>query len=316
MATITQLIAHFQYSIDAGTGEPGRLELWDAAGRKLAQFGFVHEAATVPPLRLSGAGGARGFLKLSALPALLEMLRRREPLYLDLDDDPPGHVSIRTGRHTLEVPVSTHITLPWEHTMTARHRSADRHAAGQPGLRQASCRPGDRPRAGLVALCIGGLLLAGCSKPEPGAPAATASAGSSPAAASGRVGVGKSARVCDLVSQAEMSALLGAPVVATPGEGLRAQTECIYAAASGIRPYAELKLERGMGAAAMTAGAIAQQLEPGLADEMKGLGDQAVQFGPGLMIRTGEDLVTIVLLGVDDPLARTRRIFELAKARL
>ena len=104
MASSTRLIAHFQYSIDAGTGEPGRLELWDASGCRLAQVGFVTDTARVPPPRLGGEDGARGFLRLSALPALLEMLRCREPLYLDVDDEPPGYLSIRTARQTLDVP--------------------------------------------------------------------------------------------------------------------------------------------------------------------------------------------------------------------
>ncbi len=104
MAVSTQRIAHFQYSIDGGTGQPGRLELWDGAGRRLAQFGFVAEAAAVPPPRLHGSEGARGFLRPSALSTLLEMLRRREVLYLDVDVEPPGYIWIRTARQTLVVP--------------------------------------------------------------------------------------------------------------------------------------------------------------------------------------------------------------------
>ena len=42
------------------------------------------------------------------------------------------------------------------------------------------------------------------------------------------------------------------------------------------------------------------QAEPGLADPLAGIGDQAVQAGPMLLIRRGEDLITLTLSGVDE----------------
>jgi hypothetical protein len=55
----------------------------------------------------------------------------------------------------------------------------------------------------------------------------------------------------------------------------------------------------------MTAMGMMGKHEPGLTNPYDGIGDQAATVGPALMIRTGEDLVTIV-----------KRIFETAKARM
>jgi hypothetical protein len=45
-----------------------------------------------------------------------------------------------------------------------------------------------------------------------------------------------------------------------------------------------------------------------------GIGDKAVSVGPALFIRTGDDLVTIVLSGVSDRPTLARKIFDTAKA--
>jgi hypothetical protein len=39
-------------------------------------------------------------------------------------------------------------------------------------------------------------------------------------------------------------------------------------------------------------------------------------MGPAAMIRTGNDLVTIVLSGVESPIAKVRAIFSVAKPRI
>ena len=119
-----------------------------------------------------------------------------------------------------------------------------------------------------------------------------------------------------MVTQAEMSTILGGLVIAAANDRSHGQTECIYSAASGISPYAELKVEWGSGPAAMMGAAMFAAKEPGVVDPLGGLGDQALQVGPMLMIRNGEDLVTIVFSGVDDILPKARRIFETTKARM
>lgn len=159
------------------------------------------------------------------------------------------------------------------------------------------------------------LLLAACSKPEPagpgvqGAAQAKAPAAAEPAKARVRT-------ACTMVPQAEMSAILGGTVIAAPNERSSGQTQCVYTAAAGISPYAELKVEWGEGKIAMSAVSAANQAEPGITNPLDGLGDQAAQIGPVLMIRSGEDLVTITFSGVADALPKARKVFALVKAAL
>jgi hypothetical protein len=129
---------------------------------------------------------------------------------------------------------------------------------------------------------------------------------------------GKPARpspvACSLVSEAEMSAILGAPVVTDPN--LRSGTKCIYKATTGISPYVELSVDIGDAKVAMGAMGTMAKAEPGLTNPYDGIGDQAAAVGPALMIRTGDDLVTIVFSGVSDAPAKAKRIFDTAKSRM
>jgi hypothetical protein len=124
------------------------------------------------------------------------------------------------------------------------------------------------------------------------------------------------ATACDMVTEAEMSSILGGAVVAKNNDHSNGKTECIYTAAEGVSPYAELSVDWGSGEGAMTAMGMMNQKEPGIADPYEGIGDQAAAVGPTLMIRTGDDLMTIVFSGVTDVPAKAKRIFETAKARM
>jgi len=126
----------------------------------------------------------------------------------------------------------------------------------------------------------------------------------------------QSVRACAMVTAAEMSAILGAPVTAEANDRSNGKTECIYTPTSGISPYVELSVDWGGGEAAMTATGMMRKMEPGLTNPYEGLGDQAAAVGPALMIRTGEDLVTIVSSGVSDAPAKAKQIFETAKGRM
>jgi hypothetical protein len=117
-----------------------------------------------------------------------------------------------------------------------------------------------------------------------------------------------------LVTVAEMSAILGAPVVAEVAKQFNGK--CTYKATSGISPYVELSVDWGDGKIAMSAMGLVEKHEPGLTSPYDGIGDQAAAVGPALMIRTGEDLVTIVFSGVPDAPAKARRIFETVKPRM
>ncbi|MEO7149499.1 MAG: hypothetical protein ABIY40_06155 [Rhodanobacteraceae bacterium] len=112
-----------------------------------------------------------------------------------------------------------------------------------------------------------------------------------------------------------MSAILGSTVAAEPNEGSVDKTECIYKPADAPCPYVEFTVEWGDGAAITAMGAMGR-MEPGLTNPYQGIGDQAVAVGTGLMIRTGDDLVTIIFSGVDDAPAKAKKIFDTAKIRM
>jgi hypothetical protein len=167
-------------------------------------------------------------------------------------------------------------------------------------------------RLALVALLMMLSVLHGCSRsPLPSTqPSATADASVAEPAAS------KPLRACDLITQAEMSAILGSAVTAGANDRSNGKTECIYTPVEGISPYVEFAVEWGSGEAAMTGAGMLGQAEPGIANPFEGLGDQAVAVGPALMIRTGDDLVTLVFSGVQDTPAKAKQIFDVARARM
>jgi hypothetical protein len=152
------------------------------------------------------------------------------------------------------------------------------------------------------------LALTGCSKSD-APPKAVAQSSTAPVAAR------EQPKACALVTESEMSSILGGVVVAK-GEDRPVQTTCTYSPTSGISPYAELKVDWGDGEAGMLGAGMAGRVEPGMTNPLAGIGDQAVMVGPVLMIRKGEDLITIVLSGVDDPLAKAKRIFATASPRM
>ena len=121
---------------------------------------------------------------------------------------------------------------------------------------------------------------------------------------------------CTLVTTQEMSAILGSTVTAEPHEGTVDKTECIYKPASAPSPYAELTVNWGDGESAMAAMGAMNHVEPGITNPYAGIGDQAAAVGTALMIRTGEDLVTITFSGVEDAPAKARKIFDTAKPRM
>jgi hypothetical protein len=155
--------------------------------------------------------------------------------------------------------------------------------------------------------------LQGCSRP-PAQPASAATADAPTPAA--QPSATASPLACALVTPAEMSTILGSAVSAEPNDRSNGKTECIYKPEEGVSPYVELAVEWGSGEGAMMGVGMAAQAEPGLASPYEGLGDQAVAIGPVLMIRTGEDLVTIVFSGVEDTPEKAKRIFDTAKARM
>ena len=117
---------------------------------------------------------------------------------------------------------------------------------------------------------------------------------------------------CEIVSQAEMSTILAAPVIAQSS----GQSRCIYKTISAGGPHVEFTIDRGDGAAAMSGAGYAGKRDHGLANPFSGIGDQAVAVGPALLIRTADDLVMLVFSGVSNTPAAARKIFEAAKAKM
>jgi len=97
MPTRRHRIARYEYSFDAGMGGAARLMLWDDAGTKLADIGFLDSEGAVPRPRIAAdLGYAAAFMRIGALPPLIDMLRNETPVFLTLDDTAPGDVLIST----------------------------------------------------------------------------------------------------------------------------------------------------------------------------------------------------------------------------
>jgi hypothetical protein len=168
-------------------------------------------------------------------------------------------------------------------------------------------------RFALASLLLAMPAIQGCSRPAatPATADTTAAADETAAATP----VPQSAKACDMVTSAEMSAILGSAVVGTPhNDGNK--TECIYKPADAVSPYVEFSVAWGDGEAAMGAVGMMGHIEPGMADPYAGLGDQAASIGPALMIRTGDDLVELTFSGVADIPAAAKKIFDTAKPRM
>lgn len=114
---------------------------------------------------------------------------------------------------------------------------------------------------------------------------------------------------CEIVTQAQMSAIIGSPLVAESS----GRSKCIYKTAGARSPYVEFSFDPGDGAAAMAGGGFAENHQPGLTNPYEGLGDQAFSAGPALFIKTGDDLVTLVFNGVEDAPTVAKKVLEIAK---
>ena len=179
----------------------------------------------------------------------------------------------------------------------------------------------------LLALCLSALVCAGCSK-EGALPGSTTTATAAATATSGTNSAvspdsKKRAKACDMVTQAEMSAILGGAVVAAAGGNDRppASTECIYSSAAGPSPYAELEVDWGGGDPQVlgSAAGLAKGAAPaGAVDQLRGLGERAYQVtADQVFISTQGDLMMIRFpYGSDGVIPKARRIYETAKARM
>lgn len=160
-----------------------------------------------------------------------------------------------------------------------------------------------------------GAWLCACGKndlpaPPPVATGPVAAATLPPAAAGNAV-----LSACNLVTAAEMSAILGATVAATPKDRA-VKAECKYQATSGVSPYLEFTIDWGDAADAMRAVSVMARVKPGMTDPLAGIGDEAFVVGTALMIRSGDDLIQLVFSGVDDRVGKAAKIVALAQSRM
>jgi hypothetical protein len=171
-----------------------------------------------------------------------------------------------------------------------------------------------------VALLLALPMIGGCSGssngPSPSAtPSSTATTPTTPIAATAPSR--EDAKACDLVTSQEMSAILGTAVVGTdPDHKSSGLTTCDYSPSGASTPSAEFSVEWGEAEIAMRATGATNKKEPDIADPYAGIGDQAAAVGPMLWIRSGKDLVKIMVSGVDDAPAKVKKIFDTAKARM
>ena len=163
----------------------------------------------------------------------------------------------------------------------------------------------------VLATFFVGACLCACGKNDPPLPPPPATAPPAAAAAAAT----KVVSACDLVTAAEMSAILGATVAAA-AKDRAVKAECIYQATSGVSPYLDFSIDWGDAADAMRAAAVMGHIKPGMTDPLAGIGDEAIVVGTALMIRNGDDLIQLVFSGVDDRVGKAAKIVALAQSRM
>ena len=168
-----------------------------------------------------------------------------------------------------------------------------------------------------LAALASGLGLAACSKPA-GAPGSEGSNAAAPVAESpAAAALPERKPACELVTAAEMSAILGAEVNAVPNEASANKTDCIYKPVADAGPSIQLSMDWGGGKAAQAAMAGSGETDADRAGPYVGIGDETFAIGPTLMIRNGEDMMTIAFGGgVEQTPALAKKIFDTAKPRL
>jgi len=122
---------------------------------------------------------------------------------------------------------------------------------------------------------------------------------------------------CGLVPAADMSVILGSAVAAV-ADDRGGQTKCMYSANDDEigGPYAEVELRWRDGVAGMKGAGAMEPLMGGVMGRLAGLGDQATTVGPMILIRRGEDLITLVISGERDSTGVAKRIYDLLNTRL
>ena len=97
MAYKVHEISKYNYSFDARSGGPGRMQLWGNQGI-IAEVRFVNDTSPVPaPTFAADLSNAKVSFKRSSLPGLIDMLRNESPVKVTINNQPPGFVFVHTG---------------------------------------------------------------------------------------------------------------------------------------------------------------------------------------------------------------------------
>lgn len=160
----------------------------------------------------------------------------------------------------------------------------------------------------LATACVTVLIACGRSTDAPASAGVTSA---TEADAATNTPAKSSLTACEMVSAEQMSTILGAVVAAEPVSDSYGKTDCSYEPKDGSITTARLSIEYGSAEAAMAANVMLGRIEPGMTNSYEGLGDQAAVVGPEVWIRRGEDLITIMVFGVDEPEAAVKRIYDL-----
>lgn len=161
-------------------------------------------------------------------------------------------------------------------------------------------------------ICAATVMVGACSTSEPGADVSRHAV----TTATPHAGDDASAMTaCTMLPDAEVSSILGTPVVGERDDSAGV-TQCTYQPKGGTTPYVEVKISWGDGAVAMAGVGFLGRLEPGIAAAYSGVGDAAMVVGPAVMVRTGEDLVTLTFSGVDDVPAAAKRIIAFIRPQM
>jgi hypothetical protein len=166
--------------------------------------------------------------------------------------------------------------------------------------------------AAWVVLSLSLVGLSACSKPE--APASSVAV-ATPQVPPVAVPAAKPS-ACSMVSQEQMSEILGKSVVSAPDESSSGVTKCVYTAPTSLSPDAWVSVEWGEAQTARMGAGLASQQEPGLVDPLDGLGDEAFMTGPVLFVISGEDVVQIYLTGVPEIAPPAAKILALVQPKL
>jgi hypothetical protein len=175
----------------------------------------------------------------------------------------------------------------------------------------------------LLALSLSILTAVGCSKKESASSDTSKATESATPAPVSEVASIQRAKACELVTQDEMSTILGHKVTGTAGGNERppSATECIYSSAEGAESDAELEIDWGGGDPQTldTATGLVNSVAPAVAaDSLKGLGERAYKVtADQVFISTSGNLMMVRFSpGSTDVNAKARRIYEIAKSRM